>query len=169
MISSIADRQWVSAVIRRKLKRTLRDCIVLRGALESINVSACENLHYQEEKDVLTDVEIFPIWLTNRRFSVSLQIFSEIQLHDNHSEWCKKSGIPQSCVLVSVLWVRMLAGVTATEISQLCCKYPPPPPPALLLPSHLPVITHHCLTTGYLANTRLQTWMGLVGLTSTPS
>ena len=66
------------------------NCIVLRGALESINVSPCENLHYQEERDVLTDVEIFPIWLTNRRFSVSLQIFSEISLHDNHCQ-CGKN------------------------------------------------------------------------------
>ena len=29
---------------------------MFRGALESINVPACENLHYQEERDVLTDV-----------------------------------------------------------------------------------------------------------------
>lgn len=57
---------------------------MFRGALESINVSACENLHYKEERDVLTDVEIFPIWLTNRRFSVSLQIFSDISLHVYH-------------------------------------------------------------------------------------
>ena len=101
---------------------------MLRGALESINVSACENLHYQEERDVLTDVEIFPIWLTNRRFSVSLQIFSDISLHVYHWSGVKIWKYHKIVVFsVSIVGENVGWRHCATEISQLCCKYPPLP------------------------------------------
>ena len=52
--------------------------------------------------------------------------------------------------LVSVLWVRMLAGVSATEISNYAVNTIVLPPPAGLLPSHLLSLSgsQHCLRTG---------------------
>ena len=60
--------------------------------------------------------------------------------------------------LVSVLWVRMLAGVSATEISNYAVNTIVLPPPAGLLPSHLRSLpgSRHCLRTGHHSMLRIQ-------------